>query len=117
MPKKTILLVEDDIGVKETLFLLLEGDYHLIHAGTADEALEYLENLRLDLVITDYRMPGRMNGMDLVRHLRQQNTGLPMIMISASDVGEEALLLGVKAFLKKPFDCRHFQLTVRACIS
>ena len=106
----TILLVEDEDllrnGVQEMLEL---HDFHVIGAGDGLEALEWLEEAHVDLVITDLVMP-HMDGVDFVRRLRETRPTLPVIVVSGSSksvmdrYGIHTLdIPGANASLSKPF--------------
>lgn len=106
----TILLVEDEDllrnGVQEMLEL---HDFHVIGAGDGLEALEWLEEAHVDLVITDLVMP-HMDGVDFVRRLREKRPSLPVIVVSGSSksvmdrYGINTLdIPGANASLSKPF--------------
>lgn len=106
----TILLVEDEDllrnGVQEMLEL---HDFHVIGAGDGLEALEWLEEAHVDLVITDLVMP-HMDGVDFVRKLREKRPTLPVIVVSGSSksvmdrYGIHTLdIPGANASLSKPF--------------
>lgn len=106
----TILLVEDEHllrnGVQEMLEL---HDFHVIGAGDGVEALEWLEETAVDLVITDLVMPN-MDGVDFVRKLREKRPDMPVIVVSGSSksvmdrYGINTLdIPGANASLPKPF--------------
>ncbi len=106
----TILLVEDEDllrnGVQEMLEL---HDFHVIGAGDGLEALGWLEEAHVDLVITDLVMP-HMDGVDFVRRLREKRPTLPVIVVSGSSksvmdrYGIHTLdIPGANASLSKPF--------------
>jgi CheY-like chemotaxis protein len=83
--KRTILLVEDDGAVRKSMshWLGVHG-YDVIEATNADEALSALRSTqRVDLVLTDLRMPGAMDGADLVRLVRAEFPFLKVVMVSA----------------------------------
>ena len=106
----TILLVEDEDllrnGVQEMLEL---HDFHVIGASDGIEALEWLEEAEVDLVITDLVMPN-MDGVDFVHKLREKRPTLPVIVVSGSSksvmdrYGINTLdIPGANASLSKPF--------------
>ncbi len=80
----TILFVEDDLYVAETMRMLLASlGYHVLYAANAREALTIIESgTALDLVLSDIVMPGPMDGLDLARHLRQSYPTLPIVLAS-----------------------------------
>ena len=81
---ETILLVDDEEGVRQVLARgLEEKGYRLLEASSATQALEILQRLgeEVDLVVTDLAMPG-MNGLDLARQATQISRFLPFVFIS-----------------------------------
>lgn len=105
-PKHKILIVDDEESFRETLQLCLEEDNHIITASNGEEALKIFNKEKPDLVLTDYKMP-HMNGMEVIRQLKQIKPGIPIIMITAYDDTVntiEAIKLGALDFIPKPFD-------------
>ena len=77
-----ILAVDDDRLVLTTMVMLLEIMGHEpIEASSGEQALKILQGTEVDLVITDYAMPG-MSGAELVEAIRRQWPGLPVIVAS-----------------------------------
>ena len=100
-PSLSILLVEDDDGVRDTTISGLEELGHKVMAfAEPATALPMLDTASVDLVITDFQMPG-MNGRELAERARKMRPGLPVLIISAyrtESVASEAFEL-----LEKPF--------------
>ncbi len=102
-----ILVVDDDISIREILFALLEKErYYVELASSAEEALEKIKETAFDLIISDIRMPG-MDGFKLLEKIRTMNVDSAVIFItgygSVSDA-VEAIKLGVVDYIEKPFD-------------
>jgi CheY-like chemotaxis protein len=84
-PRRTILLVEDDVILAATMQMLLESlGYGVEHADTARQALDILERAAVDLVLTDVRIPGTMDGLSLSKHIREQHPRLPIVLTTGS---------------------------------
>ena len=104
-----ILVVDDEIDQVESLKRGLRSKGHVVHeALSAQEALNRLHNnlSGIELVITDYSMPA-MNGLDLVKTIRQYHADIPVIMMTAlaeRSVMAEAARAGCDGFLAKPFN-------------
>lgn len=80
--KKTILVIEDDHAVLESLAKFLESfDYEVIQAADGLEGLKKLETCRYDLVITDIVMP-YISGVGVVSVLKQKRPQIPVIAIT-----------------------------------
>ena len=114
-----ILIVDDEKNIRVSIanFLRLEG----IETSEADNGLSaqrLLETESFAAVLIDLRMPG-MDGMELLRWIRDSGTGLPVLMISAH--GEihdavEAMKLGAKDYVAKPFDPEELAIRLRRII-
>jgi DNA-binding NtrC family response regulator len=110
-----ILVVDDEQDIRETLKDILEKEgYGVEMAGSGDEAISMFSSVKPDLVLMDVRMPG-MNGVDLLKKLRQMNAEVPVAMITAYEdvaLAEEALGLGAYDYIKKPFDLDYLRESV-----
>ena len=104
----TITLVDDDENIVESVKLALESHGHTVrayHDGAA--GLEALENEPPDLAILDVKMP-RMDGMEVLRRLRQTSQ-MPVIMLTSKDEEIDEILgfnLGADDYMTKPFSQR-----------
>lgn len=103
----TIMIVEDDAATRRLYrFLLRNSGYDVIEAEDGIDALEKLAVHDCDVVITDMNMP-RMGGIELVRTLRQNQSQVYVILVTAfgtPDTEKNALRAGVNEYLTKPFD-------------
>jgi len=113
------VLIVDDIPTNRNILrqMLEPSGMECLEAGDGLEALEILRSQLPDLVLLDVVMP-RMDGMELLRHLRECHPGLPVIMVSASVLDEQriqALEAGALGYLQKPFrDLDLFRLVEQA---
>jgi two-component system, NtrC family, response regulator len=112
---ETILVVDDEKNYLLVLKELLgEEGYEVLTAQSASVALNIFQETELDLVITDMRMPG-MSGMDLLSALREKDSHLPVIMMTAYATVEkavEAMKKGAYDYIMKPFDNEALKKTV-----
>ena len=94
----TLLLVDDDRVVRETLCEVLSQTYECHTADRAEQALEYLEVENYDVVLTDISMPG-LGGEEILRRVKQRDPTTPVIIITGT-AGEEKeeLLAAVWSF-------------------
>jgi CheY-like chemotaxis protein len=113
-----ILVVEDYGDSREMLKLILEGEgYQVLTASNGDEALELAKHSHIDLILTDFGLPG-MDGMALVRRIRKLSgrvSKLPIIMLTAlygSEYNQAALKAGCTDFLTKPVDLKKLQTMI-----
>jgi two-component system response regulator PilR (NtrC family) len=101
------LIVDDEPDIRELLELTL-GRMHISTCSAADlqEAHGLLASEKFDICLTDMRLPDG-NGIDLVRHIQQQEMNLPVAVITAygsMDTAVEALKAGAFDFITKPVD-------------
>ncbi|GMM68410.1 sigma-54 dependent transcriptional regulator [Alteromonas sp. MTD1] len=106
MAKTTILIVEDDAGLREALFdTLLLGDYNVIEADCAETALMKLGAQKVDLVVSDIQM-GEMNGLTLLKNIKAKYPNMPVLLMTAYatiDDAVQAMRDGATDYLSKPF--------------
>ena len=105
----TILLADDEYAALEVLeFLLRAEGYDVVTASDGLEALTIATSRAVDLVVSDYKMPG-MNGLELCKHLQADPklSRIPILLTSATYSVQRALPAGVVAFIPKPI---HFPL-------
>jgi CheY-like chemotaxis protein len=119
---RTILLAEDHADSREMLAVMLEMDgYRVIRAQDGLEALELARADHPDLIITDVNMP-RMNGIDLIRAVRDAANGLsavPIVAITAygSSFCLEARDAGANEAISKPLGYEHVQEVVDSLLT
>lgn len=115
--QETILVVDDDASVRETLgrVLATEG-YVVLPAASGTEALEIAASNRIDLVLLDLNMPGQ-GGWETFHTLASENPLLAVIIITARpNQLFTSLAAGVDALLEKPFDFPALLKIVRTVI-
>lgn len=105
MEAKRILIIEDDIDLREGLHFSFSGDgYDVFDAGTKKEGLKEIKKGSYDFVLLDCNLPDG-SGFELCKEVREFSN-IPMIMLTARDTEMDeikALELGVNDFLSKPF--------------
>ena len=101
--KPVILLVEDDVLVRfTTAEVLRDGGFDVLEAVDSSEALALLSTGHpLDLVITDIRMPGHMDGMQLANVLKNARPNLPVALLSSHLERPDH---SADIFISKPYD-------------
>ena len=101
-----LLAVDDSPGTLEVLQRNLERTGYAVRTCTSvQEALDILQGIPVDLVITDYKMP-RHSGIDLIKHVRENHADTAIIMITgfaSIDGAVEAIKEGAEDYLAKPF--------------
>ena len=112
----TLLVLEDDEGIRTSLCLALEGEgYTTVGFGLAEEALVELPGLGVDIMLVDL-MLGDMDGFTFIREVRQRSD-VPIIVISArADTHDivAALESGADDYVTKPFQVKEVSARLRA---
>ena len=110
-----ILVVDDEKEICESSKLFLETKgYDIIVSHTGEDALEKVKNLNPDLMLLDIRMPG-MDGMEVLRRVRQFNDKIGIIMVTAvKDEGEakDAIKKGADEYITKPIDFNYLEESI-----
>ncbi|MBU3022205.1 sigma-54 dependent transcriptional regulator [Aestuariibacter sp. A3R04] len=106
MSQTTILIVEDDAGLREALLdTLLLADYRVVEASSAESALLQLGEHKIDLVVSDIQM-GEMNGLTLLKNIKSRYPQMPVLLMTAYatiDDAVQAMRDGATDYLSKPF--------------
>jgi two-component system NtrC family response regulator len=107
LPDERILCVEDDATQRDLVAGILAAEqYRVTGAASAEEALALVERQDYDLVLCDYKLPGK-DGMALLGDLRQKNLDLAFVMVTAYGTiarAVEAVRAGADDYLSKPFE-------------
>jgi two-component system response regulator AtoC len=104
--RKTLLVVDDDEGMRDTLFALTRRDYRVLRAATGEAALQIMEKEDIDLVLLDVQLPG-ISGFDVLKIARQNYPQVEVIVISVAkelDSAIEAMRLGAYHYISKDFE-------------
>jgi two-component system, LuxR family, response regulator FixJ len=116
----TVHIVDDDVAVRQSLaFLLATAGLAVKVYETASSFLDRLEASSTGCVITDVRMP-EIDGIELLRRLRQKASRLPVIIITGhADIplAVQAMKEGAVDFIEKPFDDERLLSAVRSSVS
>lgn len=111
-----ILVAEDEPIMLKTIELRLKKDGHEVFiTDNGREAIELMEQLNPDLIITDIMMP-YSSGLEIVSQLRKTNKRKPVIVLSAmgqENVVMEAFQLGADDYITKPFSPNELSLRVK----
>ncbi len=106
MAKKLILVAEDEEIERKLLVEVLETlGYEVAQAKNGSEALNIMTQKPVDLILTDIHMP-EINGLELLRRVREQGNNLPVIVMTGFDAKEaekSTKLYNAAALLLKPF--------------
>ncbi len=114
-----ILIVEDKESMADMLKATLEGEgFRAVTAGDASNALKKLREERIDLVLTDLKLPGK-SGFEVLNASREDDALRPVIVMTAYGSIEgavQAMRLGAYDFITKPFDTEHLALLIKRAL-
>jgi len=112
----SVLIVDDQLGVRKLLFEALKDDFKEVFvAASGAEAIEKVEKHIPDVVVMDMKMP-RMNGLEVLKHLRSTGYNNPVIMMTAYgelEIVTEAAKMGVRQHITKPFDLQELRKKIK----
>ena len=107
MSSTKILIIDDELIMRESLSGWLERDGHYIMTAPSGEAaLEILEKTRFDILLVDIKMEG-MSGLDVLKHVKETDPDVAIVMITAYGsipTAIEAMKRGAYDYMLKPFD-------------
>ena len=104
--KWTILIVDDEFGVRESYRMILNPSYEVHTASGGEEALNIFKEQKIHLITLDLKMP-KLSGIETLREIRKIDRQVPVIIITgygADKDQKEALLYGARDFISKPFN-------------
>lgn len=121
MSKRQILIVEDELAIREMLkFAFHNSDYQLCEASDAEQALVEIAENRPDIILLDWMLPG-ISGLELAKRLKSDvNTkDIPIIMLTAradEDDQVQGLESGADDYVVKPFSPRELMARIKAVL-
>src|SRR5437868_14365261 len=104
LPK--ILVIDDEIGPRESLRMLLKPDYNVQTADCVEAGLKLLKEKQPDTIVMDMRMPG-MTGVEGLRKIGEVDPHLSVIMLTgfgALDSAKDVVRPGAYGYVSQPFD-------------
>lgn len=113
--KPNILVVDDEMGPRESLKMILNPYYNVYTADRGAQAVEMLKQHPVDLVTLDLKMPG-FSGINVLEKVKQHDPDIEAIIITgygSLDTAIEGLRLGAFDYISKPFDVNHILALVR----
>lgn len=116
---QTILVIDDDEGLQDTIAVMLEQEgFRVVQAADGKTGYEKALTLKPDLLVVDLRLPG-MTGVEICKQLRANQIQTPIVVLSA--VGEEVdkvllLEIGADDYVTKPFGRRELLARIRAVL-
>lgn len=102
---RSILIVEDEAGPRESLRMILKPFYTTLTASGGEQAIQIFQNQKVDLVTLDLNMPGMM-GIDVLKEMKRLKPEVEVVIITALATlpnAQKAIHYGACDFLSKPF--------------
>jgi two-component system, sensor histidine kinase and response regulator len=104
--RSTLLIVDDEDSVRQSLQVLFKDDYHILMASDGPQAIDLAQKNRIDAAVLDIRMAG-MSGIEVLERLKYVDPAIEAVMLTAfetTDTIRQALRLRACDYLNKPFD-------------
>jgi DNA-binding NtrC family response regulator len=113
-----ILVVDDELSIRESFTLILEGKYKILTAASGEAAIKHTADQKIDLIYLDIRMPG-LNGLETLKRIKEIDPTVEVVMVTAvNDVQKagQAIKLGARDYIIKPFDVEAIQKMTEAIL-
>jgi DNA-binding response OmpR family regulator len=115
----TVLIVDDEIGPRESLRAILKPEHQVLVATTGEQAIKMVEEAPVDVVLLDLRMPG-ISGMSVLERVKALNPAIEVILITGYASYETvlgALRLHAFDYIPKPFNVPELRNKVRLAVT
>lgn len=114
---KTILIVDDERGTRESVRVVLEDSYNVRLAASGQEAIKAIGEDEIDLVFLDILMPG-LDGLNVLREIKKRSRAEVVILTAVRNIkmAVEAMKLGAADYLVKPFDADELRRLVERIV-
>jgi len=116
---KSVLIVDDEVGARESLRMILKTDYAVFLAKDAEEAILQIKEHPPDVILLDIILPD-LDGLKLLEKIKQKEPDVIVIMITATKTVKtavEAMKLGAYDYVTKPFDVDELRLIISRALS
>ncbi len=115
----SVLIVDDEVGIRESLKFILKKDYEILLAKDAEEAFQQFKEHSPDLVLLDIILPD-VDGLKVLEKIKENESDAIVMMITATKTVKtavEAMKLGAYDYITKPFDVDELRLIVSRALS
>jgi two-component system response regulator AtoC len=116
---RSVLIVDDEVGARESLKMILKNDYEVILAKDAEEAFFQIKAHSPDVVLLDIILPD-LDGLKVLERIKQNEPDMVVIMITATKTlktAVEAMKLGAYDYVTKPFEIDELRLIISRSLS
>ena len=114
-----VLVAEDDKNIRKLMEIQLSSEgYNVFSAGDGEEALKLMENNQIDIMVVDIMMP-KMDGYELVKTVRESNSQIPAIMVTAKGTMQDkakGFLVGIDDYMVKPVEFDELLFRIKALL-
>jgi CheY-like chemotaxis protein len=118
--RPVLLIVDDEPGILSALRRALRREgFEIVTADSGAAALRVLREARVDVLLTDHKMPG-MSGLELIREVAAEWPGIPRLLLTgwAAEIDPaEARRLGIRALVGKPWDDAELKARLREAVA
>jgi DNA-binding NtrC family response regulator len=117
--KPSVLIVDDELGARQSLEVVLEDRFQVVSAENGKQALEILRETNVDVVLLDVHMPD-MDGLEVLQRVKELDDSMDVIMVSALNLARkavDAIKLGAYDYITKPYEPEDLISTVDRAIS
>jgi DNA-binding NtrC family response regulator len=116
---RSVLIVDDEVGIRESLKMILGKDYELFLAKNAEETFSEIKEHSPDVVLLDIILPD-LDGLKVLERIKQNDPNIIVIMVTATTTVKTALQakkLGAYGYVTKPFDIDELRLIITQSLS
>ena len=116
---RSVLIVDDEIGARESLKMILKNDYEVSSTRNAEEAFSKIKEHSPDVILLDILLPD-LSGLKVLERIKQNDPDMVVIMITATNTvntAVEAMKLGAYDYVTKPFDIDQLRLIITRSLS
>jgi DNA-binding NtrC family response regulator len=116
---RSILIVDDEVAVRESLKMILKKDYKVFLAKDAEEAFLQIKENSPEVILLDIILPG-LDGLKVLERIKQNDPNTIVIMITATKTAKtsvEAMKIGAYDCVTKPFDIDELRLIITRSLS
>ncbi len=119
MSRPSLLIVDDEDGVRESLRMIFNRDFRILEAASSKVAIKKAQEESPEVVLLDIRLPG-VGGLDVLRRIKELNPHCQVIILTALKTAQMALAAkesGASDYVVKPFDVADISLRVHQALS
>src|SRR5262245_4322402 len=106
MDAPTLMLIDDEFGVRESIKIVFGKQYRLLEADSVDTALPMVQESRPEVILLDVMMP-RIDGLEMLQRIKEMHPSCEVIMltgVNSQQLADKAKHFGAGDFIGKPFD-------------